>query len=478
MKKNLSLTFVLVALIAFVYWKEELGGQKRKSIEEKNKQAVSVQMEDLLSLQLPNASLIKEGNRLLTSKTKLPSSTKLLQEMITILHGLNIVRTFNTEEIKTLKESDLFGPQTLAFSFDFPGHHYAYRLGNALKLGQSFYVEMIHNQEKKLVLANDTSPMEGIYKDNEQLFYQKYHRLRILLSLNEEAFIDRRIFLTLIQKQFKESDIQSIAIKNFRNRPFSVNFKQSKTQPELLAGIKFNTDESKKFLQELFNLEADKLYQRPVTERKYLKNELSVMNIKFENQNVEIHLFKKFQNRPGIFLYTNLDSHIYELNSQKGRPFFSNVQDFWEKKIHWDEDIGLKDEFFTLQFSPDKKIPLVIPKQQNFEVKLDPNHGPQYKNMAVKQDAFKGLFTMLLGMGKFVQADRVSPLTNSEEEILNDSKNRLNILILTAPQNKIRLIRKADEIILSDLIHKVNFHYLVGADNTVSVKQNDYFESL
>lgn len=478
MKRNLILGTLLLATLGLVYWFEELGGQKQLALKTKAQEVVSVKLEDLESMHLPRAILVKEKGELLTSKDKIPASPKLIQEMMQILGGLSIVRTFTPEEIKNLREEDFFGANTIAFEFRFPGQTFSYRLGNVLQMGESFYVEMNHNGQKKWVLAKDTSPMEGMYQDKGQLLYQKYNRMRILLGLTEESFIDRRVFRPLLKKNLAQLEIQKIAVENFRNRPFTVLLQQKTTQPAPFSGISYSLEASDNYLQELLGLEALKLHLSKKKQKGELKESLSKIQVKLADRELVIETFRKWGKANGLFLVHNLDDTIYEVTSVNSRPLFANIQDFWDKKVHWPDELGKREEKFSLNFKgkDPAHFDLVIPPQESFEVKvLSTSSG---RNLRPKADAFKGLFTMLLGMGPYAEAHRVSALTSTEEKQIAEAPAEENGFYLSSAQNQLLLTRKSDEIVLTDLKKKIHFHYLVGSDQTVGLKKEDYFESL
>lgn len=212
--RNLLLFSFLVVLLILTYYLEELGTQKKslekekeslafnfleESLEEEqsakeNLSTADFDVKDLQEVILGHARLQKKGNLFYTSRENFPVDQQVLELFFHSLAQIRIERIITAKERRQLRPEKFFQQDpSKILRFLFKNGEMKYRLGHKLDLSESFYMEVTKNGKVLWVVAQDLSPRPGIYLKEDTASWEKYDRLKTLLSASESYFYDRKI---------------------------------------------------------------------------------------------------------------------------------------------------------------------------------------------------------------------------------------------------------------------------------------------
>jgi len=476
MKKNSIILGILIGLIAFIYWFEELGQQKRRLSIEQKTTAIKLNFEQIQKISLPAVTLIKKNNQYIVKDQNYPVDKEVLDNLLFRLGHLKIIRKFTNDERAKFNLDDLFSQNAPKVGFHFPGYTFFYQIGRKTLHDNTFYVRNWGQNVDELSLVQDNSPFDGIYLSEKSVHDQKYHQLLQLLNLPENQFFDRRVFTF----NFALTKINQIAFENQRNRPFKLIFlPHHKTLPEVLNGLGYQSAQFLQISRDLLNLKGVKVFLTPT---KRLSEKVST--IKFETQSkkqVILELNRKFGKTKGFFVKRSDQNIVYQLNDVDARIFYANVQDFWDKSVNFGRPLGKSDEQMELFFE-NKNLKkqlyfnVEIPLAQKIDIKLNKTSLKSLQDrLAPNQPAFRELLSLVLNENPSLSAYRVSELGQNYDHLLEQNYHKGQGFKFTIGGVPLRVAKRADELIISNLEKRYNLHYLVPSDKMIGMDTFDYF---
>lgn len=455
--KNLLLLVLLIAAIGITYWFEERGSLQALKVESKRTEVLNTENLGLLQgVRGVKLDFEKRGEQYFARNNQILLSQARLDEFFKILGGLKVKTFLSPEDVAKVGRSFYIPDDSMKLNFQFEKGEIEFTLGKKLDFDQSFYMEITQDGKKQIVIVNDESPDPGAYQTDKQ--YQvsdaKYKRLQVVFLLTNVYFYDTRVFKDLYPDE-KSINFDQITISTFRNKKFSVNFKETKTSPPAPAGIAYFEDNWLSFHKALTTLAGRTVISpyEPVALAEIL-SQFEVLDR--QGRSFTLTVYKKFGEQDGYFLTSSLDKLLYVLKAEDARFFFINVQDFWKKSIAPPgPDYGLSLTFF------DQKTEVVkVSDRELFKVE------PQRAGAKLRTLEFKKLIDFLKSEG-----DHISELTEKPSEILKKSIMRLNF------DNRVMsVILEDNDAILVDHELKIKIHHYVGAKLPFSIKRTDYFE--
>jgi hypothetical protein len=455
--KNIFLLLILVASIGITYWFEERGNQNALKVEAIRTSILNTEKLGLLKhVKGLKLDFDKKGEFYYSSTNDVLLSQDRINEFFEILSGLKVKTFIQNEDVEKVGRSFYIPDDQLKLNFQFEKGGIEFTLGKKLDFDQSFYMEITQDGKKQIVIANDVSPDPGAYKTDKE--YQvsdlKYKRLQMIFMLTNVYFYDTRVFKD-IYKDEKIIHFDLVTITTFRNKKFTLNFKDTATSPAAPKGIQYFEDNWLSFHKSLTTL-IGRTVLAPY-EQSALSDLLSQFEIKDRTgREIILTIYKKFGDQNGYFLTSSLDKLLYVLKPEDARFFFVNVQDFWKKNIFpTNREYQLGITFF------DNKTEMVkITDKELF--KAESMKGKS--NVRVLE--FKKLIDFLKTDG-----DHVSELTEKTSEIVKKS-----VLKLKFDNRVLSVILEDNDAILVDLDQKIKIHHYVGATIPFSLKRSDYFE--
>ena len=457
--KNLSLFILLLLALSATYFFEERGHQISEKILAKKTALLDVEkLGEITAIEGVKLNFEKRGENYFSRDNNLRLSQARLGEFFEILSGLKIKNFLDQAEIKKVGEAFYIPDPTMKMAFSFEKGKLTFTLGKKLSYDQAFYMKITRDNLSQIVIVNDESPDPTVYQNDEEYKKSdaKYKRLEMAFLLTNKYFYDTRVF-----RDFNYADdkinFQDISISTFRNKKYSLSFKDSTTNPPPPKGVEYFDENWVSFHRFLTKLEGSNLYYP--ADPKLLDEVLSQLEVVDRNgKKYSLEVYKKYGAENGYFLKTSLDNIIYQIKPADAQYFFVNVQDFWKKSISFKEkDYDLKLTFFNNKTEDvtisDKDLFTVTPKN------------PQYNSNSVRSLEFKKLIEFFKSEG-----NHISELTQRPSEIL-----KKNILRVQFENRSLSVILEDNEVILVDFDLKIMIHYYVGAKMPFSIKYEDYF---
>jgi hypothetical protein len=455
--KNLSLFIALIFALGLTYLFEE---KRNKDIELEQNQKLAVldikTFGELKSFKGIKLNIKKVGEKYYSIDPELKLSDARLGEFIKILTGLKIKSVLDDKDVSKIDRSFYIPNNDLKLTFTFEKGQLEFSLGKKLDYDQAFYMEVIKNNQKKMMVVNDESPDPTAYQNEEEYKKSdfKYKRLQMLFYLTNVFFYETKVFN---QFNYQESRInfKQIEVATFRNKKFTLDFEHSATIPKVLDGMGYFEDNWISFHRVLTSLEAKTVYY-PFDSAK-LGEPLSILNvIDREGVKYSLELYKKYGSLPGYFLKTSFDKILYDLRPDDAKYFFVNIQDFWHKRIYPDE----KEFKFNLSFPKQTKTIYSV------EVKDKEIFEAQIQDRKVRASEIKKLIDFLK-----MESDNVQDMTENPSELV-----KKEVLKLYFANRELGVILEDNDVVLVDYKNKLKFHHYVGMNIPFSLNENDYLE--
>lgn len=452
--KNLILFLSLMAAVALTYWFEERGTENAIMTEAQKTEILSAdKLGEMKAVKGVKIDLIKKDEKYYARENGLILSKARLDEFFKILGAIRVKTFLKDEDVAKVGRSFYIPDDMLSLNFTFEKGSIKFTLGKKLEFDQTFYMEVEKDGKRQVVIAEDQSADPGVYQNDKdyQRSEAKYKRLQIIFMLTNVYFYDTRVFKDFYQDE-KAINFEEMTISTFRNKKFSVNFKQTSTNPPAPEGLGYFEENWISFHRVLSKLEGRTVYSP--YESSALSDVLSQFEIKDrEGRKIILTVFKRFGELNGYFMTSSLDNLLYVLKPEDARYFFVNVQDFWNKKI-----VPQGKEYnLTLTFLDGKSEQVKIIDKELFKVET---------GKSVRSLEFKKLIDFLKTEG-----DHISEMTEKPSEIL-----KKNVLRVQFENKDLNVILVENDAILVDVNQKIKIHHYVGATIPFSIKRGDYFE--
>lgn len=457
MNKNIILFIILLGALGVTYWFEERGNiQSQKEESSKVEILNADKLGELQGVRGIKIDFLKQGELYYSRDKHIPLAKNRIDEFFKILAGVKVKTFLKNEDVQKVGRSFYIPDDALSLSFQFEKGEMSFTLGKKLSFDQTFYMEVIKEGRKQIVIAEDESPDPGVYQNDKdyQRSEAKFKRLQIIFMLTNVYFYDTRLFKDLYPDD-KSIHFDEMTISTFRNKKYVLSFKETKTIPPLPSGLDYFEENWLSFHQALSRLEGRTVIAP--FEESALSEILSHFDIiDRSGRRISLSLYKKFGDQNGYFLTSSLEKVLFVLKPEDARYFFVNVQDFWHKSL------GPKGKDYQLgiSFYDNKKEEVSVSDKELFKVTS------QIKGITPRALEFKKLIDFLK-----MEGDHVSELNEKPSEILKKSIIRVNF-----ENRSLSVILEENDAILVDIDHKIKIHHYVGATLPFSIKRTDYFE--
>lgn len=441
MKQNAILFLTLTALLLGAYLFEELGGQKQTAEEERRTNLFDMKKYgEVKSFKSPEAEIkILPGGASVAVKHDWPVDPAKLQKFFSVLTGVRAKRILSADELKQIDRKVMFPTDEALMTFTFEKGEVGFRLGKKLDTEQSFYLEVIQGDEKNIVVAHDTGKVTTIYNQEESWRDEtKYKRFLTLFYLKDAWFYDMSVFSWEERSHIQK--IVELELDNFRNKKFKLLFNGGATRPSPIADLNVNTHSFDLYMNKLVKTRAEQImFDADAKKLKKLKSTLTMTLGKGERK--EVTLFGEYEGKEGYFLKT--DRQIFKLSKAESSPFFENVQRFWNKSPTDKNAIFNEQQVSSITFPKGKEVSFKLTNKKGFQA--------QTTTPGVELDN-REMLKIINFLSK--EADYVSQGTMDDEEGISQL-----LLSLNLAGEKISLIRKKTELIVSKANKKLKYHY-------------------
>jgi len=441
MKRNLFLIGILCALVIFTYFFEELGQSRRKQQEESAKRLFDAQkLGMMLKFSTMNQNeIIYTNNNFYTRKLNYPVSPEEIKGFFDTLSSIKIKRYLGRTEVNK-KNINLFIPDmNRKVIFEFEKGKLEFILGKKIQTDPSFYMLVKTEVDEFVVVAYDDSALEGIYvEENVHQNSEKYNRLVRSFGMTEEDFADRRILKSFDLENLAKN-LKEIKIDNLRNISFSIFSPGKTTDPQFLKGLQFNEEYYLFFLGALINMKAQNLWlpEKGVE----TKDQIAHMILTTEKK-IDLKLFRKYGSQTGFFVKTDQEETVFEIDQNTVRLFFSNVQDFWDKRLI-SENFMKKNKQFDFSIIFDREYAFKIDNASKFNVL------PQNTDIKPKNSSFRELLDFLQREADFVKKRL-------------EHNNKGGLFSFTFYSSTFHVIFKEGDLVIQDIKNDLEFHYHLG----------------
>ena len=442
MRNNFLLFFVLVGLLIFTYYNEELGQYYQELQRNEQSTLLKGNIERIQEVRFKDYTILLDTSQRIKGH-QLPVSQKKIDQFLSRLSYLKIQRKIDLAELSSDERKAIEGGFNHRLSFLFTDKEIIYELGAKIQFAKTFYMRFQEkNKEGQLLLSKvlicfDSAPRFQAYDPQNERDAGPYLKVRSLFSQEESSFYDFYLFEKFPLFTWAQVD-------NVRNRHFDILMEKFQTNPKIYKGIEYRGEEFEEFYQRLKSLKADRLFVHKDT----LSKKVSTIRWKGIIDG-ELSLWRRYGQREGYFVAHQ--KIIYELSPLSSSFFFYNVQDFWLKRPFGKgagDNIALS---FKLKRGQ-REESFHIPVSQEFKVEsLNPKVRPDVAS-------FQKLFLLIFGGNPKQQAQRVQKITPQ----IKDMFSRQTPLSMEILGHKLHFLSLKDEVLIWDQPTDLVFYYLVG----------------
>lgn len=440
MKRILTLTSILIALLLAIYFIEERPSQDKWQRDAKS--ALNFQeMGELKAIRLPKAKLRKVKDHFISEDSQIPLSDQRVEELLSIMSQIKALRFIPEDEVIKSGTAFFFDTDQLKMELEFEKGKVNIFLGKKLEYEKSFYLMIERNQKRHVMVAFDDSIQEGLVeKEDEHRSDLKYRRFLSLFFLTDLYFYKTQIFDTFSCSRVK--------VQTLKNIPFEIDLSQNVTNPVPYKSVSYLLQNFKGYSDFWSNLNAQTIYFPFRVE--LLKDKIGEMVFSNCGQgDVKLELFREFGSLKGVFIKKNGSQFLYEMKSEDSRYFFINVQDFWNKSL------VMTDEIVDFHFQSRPSISVQISNGDFFSATSQANeweaiHGP-----------FKKLVDQLSEQAMFITEEKSSA-----------SGDRLEFV---RRGQKFQMYYEDNELKVLNLTNNIVYHFYNGKKGQLPFSFESYF---
>jgi hypothetical protein len=429
MKTNLVLSSLLAVLLIFTYFFQE----KKDENADKPRYIASVYWNSKIThIKTDKFEAYKKGNNWISKK----SGERL---------SYNSFRLIEKKLLELKIEKDLEGylPENPKSIFKVEVNSIELKIGEMSLDGNSFYIGL----GNKYFLATIDGESNSISLDDRDIESDKLRDLKNLLSSREDQLMENQLF-----RYYDFSHLEKVSLVTDNRAAYVLDFKSNLTIPGPIRGIEVHNGLKEKFLSLLTLLQIKEKVD--FQKLSYFKK-ISTINVKTSKpqQIIVWDLWLKNEKSADVILVDSKNKLAFLMNGGSLKLFFLNEQDYWDKKVIPPEKFH---HFSQLHFS-------VSQNKRNQLINVI-NKEPLYfesKERKVKQIEFQNLFQALLNLSGFDQADRVSQLSQSEEQQFL----KMNLMKIKIFDLEILCLKKPGEVIFINLNEKFKSHFYRNVEN-------------
>ena len=478
MKKNIYALLLLLGLLIFTYYYQELGQYRREQQPHQQSALLKGDTQELQEVRFDRFSILLAPTG--ASKIKpsgLPVDQKRFDQFLQQLSYIKVQRELDLSLVAEDEQLAITSGFKHRLWFFFNHGERSYQLGGKLPLAQSFYLRTEERGARragatpqgassKTLICVNSAPRLRVYNPQNQADSGPYLELAQWFATDESAFHQLNVFEQL-------PPITWVEVEGGSGQKFELAMEKLQTTPAIYLGLDYAPEEFQQFYHRLKNLRAQRIF--PLRGRsKDLRDRLS--SLKWQGVlSGQLQLFGRYRQREGYFVvYRDV---VYELGKNSAQLFFYHVQDFWLKRPFGrtlDDQTAL---VFTLRHGQRQQA-LQIPLSREFRVEVLGPAGVQGAGPRPSVAAFRQLFRLLFGSnssdnrGPGQQAQRVQGLTDEIKHLFA----RKAPVVLELLGRRLLLLSHKEEVLLWDQSSNVIFHYLVGPHFALKFAWDDFFD--
>jgi hypothetical protein len=429
--KNFGLFILLIGLICFTYYFEEVKGINQNIIKTDKQRLIKEfnQFDKLKTDQYIVEKKKQDMNEWIVGNLNYPASAQLLKDFSHILENINI-----TGKVSSDNESDYFKQTKVSFTLFKGEQAFEYILGDVSSLTGKFYVKRL--KDSKVYICQDDSRFSGPYKSGLDQRLRKYMRLKLILTGKNDLFIERKLFQHIDLNQ-----VSKLKIDGKHNRWFEVDIKNGSTVPPKYAPLKY------KKIPEVVQFLFDKAIVKNLLlgGQSILSNPVSEMKISHGNQISSAKLYAGLNGKYGRYVKFKNLNYIFELDETSAMIFNTHVQDFWNKKFLLDVDFSKMEDFqYQLSFDGDKYYHFEVKNLDKFDIAI-----LNEEVSSINKNLMNFMFNLIFNLVDFKEAKYV-------EEITKINKSQLYLKIFKRDY-ALSILNEKIEVI--DINSRIKYHF-------------------
>jgi len=434
MKNNLVLLGILIALLIGTYFFYEK--PHHDHVHTYEHQHV-VEIEDVTSISFNdvNAQLKdlqwKSGDSLL--------SHNQMKKILDVLSHVAVIREIEG----AVTEDDFFKNR-----MDLSVNGESWSIGD-FNLDQTSYY---FKRNGKLYLATFEGEADEILREDENPYVKKMNLFRDLLSENLQSLKETQLF-----RYYPRLPVGLVTIKSEGRPAYSLDLVKNTTEPNPLPGIEIHKNLLSKFYPFLtqINIKEEVSYPLP-----YKGVSLGRLTFLKDDDKTEWQIILKSKSSADAYLVDDQNKRAFQMVGGTLKILFLSVQDFWDKKV-----------IHPNEFKSFEKLPLnIIQGEKEAQVNILNREPLEFESKKFKVDAINmnKILHLIFNLSNFDQADRVSPLSETEKKIVQNE----SLLTLKIFGQELLLWKKTQEIIVVNLTQGLKFHYF-NTDESFPIKFED-----
>jgi hypothetical protein len=450
MKKNLLLSSIVILLLVFAYFHEEVykSGLKVKRLQGKTLVSSEVQFN---YLKVNDLELINTDEGWVHSTLSHPVSLLKLDRVMENLGNIRLEKKIERKSQYFEKEFKfLFKMDELIIS--------EFVIGSTSATTGSFYIEVIKEGKSQTYLAYSVTESKQVYRSDLDRLLNIYFELLNIINPKIENYLE-----TGVSSFVDTTDLQSVAIDNTYNRPYILHFDKKETNPAPFKGILYQKDFTSIALKDFINGQFEKI--ETYDSRPVVNNLISEVKLVYKGNQEErsLFLYNDHDGKKGRFLLDKKNKKIYAMKADTIGFFFRPVQYYWDKRVHFERQL-FKSNDIPFKFGKvDKTYEFVIPNIQEFSIRY--LGGGDFK---LKQDYFNLVFNILFGVEPFRQADYVTTPAFKKKMISSNS------YLLDIFGQSFVFDFQGGDIIVTNRTKNYNLHFHHPYPETTPQSMNDF----
>jgi hypothetical protein len=300
---------------------------------------------------------------------------------------------------------------------------------------QAFYI----SNDKKIYLAVIEGESVELTRNADEIASIKLNELVTALSKPIDHLKETQLF-----RFYPDLPLERVVISAEGSLPFELDLKNNQTLPPPFQNVSVHRNLMGKFYSMLTAINIKN--EIPYVEKQKFKK---LGEIKFINKNSSLlwELWLKDKNSADALVIDTKNKRSFLMVGGTLKLFFVHIQDYWDKKVIQSKDFKSFDELPVDFYQGDKKARVIVMNREPMEFRPE-----KYK---VDQLKMEQLIQFIFNLGPKDQAERISPLSESEKkQLLSGDYLRIEIM-----GQELILWRKIEELIVVNLTQGLKVHF-------------------
>lgn len=426
MKKNLALLGILVGLLVVTYFLQEKRVEDLFTAAEARGRIIEGEIQ---SLKLPHVDAKKIGTEWRSEKDLLSANTfRLIERKIS--------------ELKEVKKIDGDWKSYFSEPVTFEVNGKKISIGDMSFDKKGFYISV----DQEILLGFVDGGNAQLTRHEEELPRIKRDELISLISKKYDELVENQLF-----RYFPNLPMARALIQVEGYLDFELDFEKDQTLPPPVKGIEVHANLREKFRSLITQLTIRKIL-RETNEVRFKKlGEIVFQGDK--NESITWELWQRNKDTADAVIVSPGTNESFLMSGGTLKVFFVAIQDYWDKKVIPPSKFKSFIELSMIFREGSKEAHVKVINSEPLEFKV--------KGYEVQKPKMEVLVSMILNLGQFDQAERVSGLSSSERKQLL-SEGHLQVSVF---DQDLILWRKKEELIVVNLTQGFKAHYNLTDEN-------------